>query len=157
MFKHDGESENVSSLLQPPIRIALNKDTIYDCVSTIIQAYKNSQNSSHKKISNSPFWGFRHDSITKFGMELLIIFIQGTDINTMKAIIATKCLLQINGGHTAVDHDYDSHVSPLEYFKLRAIHHANKNDKEIHIETKNMPIANTGDRVALTQHLTQHL
>ena len=36
-FKHDGESENVS-LLQPPIRIALNEDTIYNCVSAIIKA-----------------------------------------------------------------------------------------------------------------------
>ena len=36
-FKGDGESENVS-LPQPPIRIALNEDTIYDCVSAIIKA-----------------------------------------------------------------------------------------------------------------------
>ena len=98
----------------------------------------------------------------------------------MEPIIALKCLLQINGGHTAVDlanclisviakhinikgsayhkiqsyletthHDYDSNVSPTEYFKLGVIHYVNKNDKEIDIETKNMPIANTGDGIAL--------
>ena len=87
-FKHGGESENVTSLLQPPIRIALSKDTIYDCVSAIIKAYKISQDLSYKKISNSLFLDFSHDSITKFGMGLLDIFIQGTDINTMEPIIA---------------------------------------------------------------------
>ena len=49
------------------------------------------------------------------------------------------------------DHDYNSNVSPSEYFKLRVIHHVNKNDKEIHIETKNMPIANIVDWVALNE------
>ena len=33
----DGESQNVTSLLQPPIRTALNKDTIYHCVRAIIK------------------------------------------------------------------------------------------------------------------------
>ena len=170
----------MTSLLQPPIRTALNKDTICDCVSAIIKAYKNSQDSSYTKISNSLFGGFSHDSIFKFEMELLGIFIQGTDINTMEPVIAPKCLLQINGGHTAVglanylisvlakhinikgsvyqknqsylertDHDYDSNVCPPEYFRLGVIDHVNKNDKEIHIETKNMPVANTGDGIAL--------
>ena len=54
-FKHDGESQNVTSLLEPPIRIALNKDTIYDCVSAFIKAYKYSQDLSHTTISNSLF------------------------------------------------------------------------------------------------------
>ena len=102
-FKHDGESENVTSLLQPLIRIALSKDTIYDCVNAIMKAYKNSQDSSYTKISNSHYWDVSHDSITKFGMELLGMSIQVTDINIMEPIIAPKCLLQINGGHTAVD------------------------------------------------------
>ena len=44
-FKHDGESENVTSLLRSPIRIALKEDVIYDCVSAITEAYKNSQKS----------------------------------------------------------------------------------------------------------------
>ena len=47
------------------------------------------------------------------------------------------------------DHNYDSNVSPPEYFKLGVIHHVNRNDKEIHIEMKNMPIANVGDGFAL--------
>ena len=179
-FKHAGESENATSLLQPPTRIALNKDTIYNCVSAIIKAYKYSQDPSYTRISNSLFWSFSRDSITKFGMELLGIFIQSTDTNTIEPNIATKCLLQINGGHNAADlvnclisviakhinikgsayhkiqaylertdHDYDSNVSPPEYFKLGVIHHVNKNDKEIHTETKNMPIPNIGDGVAL--------
>ena len=101
-------------------------------------------------------------------MELLGIFIQGTDTNSKEPIIAPKCLLLINGGHTVVDfvnclisviakhinvkgsaykiqsylertdHDYDSNVSSQEYFQLGVIHHVNKNDKEIHIETKNI-------------------
>ena len=57
----------------------------------------------YTKILNSLFWGFSHDSITKFGMEVLGIFIQGTDINTTGPIITPKCLLKINSGHTAVD------------------------------------------------------
>ena len=36
-------------------------------------------------------------------MELLGIFIQGTDTNSKEPIIAPKCLLLINGGHTVVD------------------------------------------------------
>ena len=36
-------------------------------------------------------------------MELLGIFIQDTDINTIEPIIAPTCLLQINGDHTAAD------------------------------------------------------
>ena len=47
------------------------------------------------------------------------------------------------------DHDYDLNISPPEYFKLRVIYHVNKNDKKNPTETKNMPIANTGDGVAL--------
>ena len=187
-FKHNGESDNVTSLLQPPIRLALNKDTIFDCVSPITKAYKYSQDSSYTKISNSLFGGFSHDSITKFGIELLGIFIQGTDTNTMEPIIAPKCLLQINGGHTAVDlvnwlisvmtkhinikgsayhkiqsylertdHDYDSNVSLPEYFKLGVLHHINKNDQEIQIETKSMPIANTGDGVVLNGRVSRLL
>ena len=75
-FKHDCESKNVTTPLQQPIRIGLNKDTIYDCVTAIIKAYKNSQDLSYTKISDSLFWGFSHDSITKFAMELLGILIQ---------------------------------------------------------------------------------
>ena len=119
-------------------------------------------------------------------MELLGIFIQGTDINTMEPIIAPKCLLQINGGHAAVDvanclisviakhitikgsaykiqsyleridHDYDLNVSPLEDFKLGVMHHVNKN-KENCIETKNMPINNTSDGVALNGRISRLL
>ena len=47
------------------------------------------------------------------------------------------------------DHDYDSNVSSLEYFQLGVIHHVNKNDKEIHIETKNIRLAKTGDGFTL--------
>ena len=36
-------------------------------------------------------------------MELLGIFIQDTDINTIEPIIAPTCLLQINSDHTAAD------------------------------------------------------
>ena len=47
------------------------------------------------------------------------------------------------------DHNYDSNVSPPEYFKLGVIYHVIKKDKEILKGTKNMPIANTGDGGAL--------
>ena len=56
-FEHDGESENVTSLLQPPIRIALDKES----ASAIMKAYKYSQDLSHTKISNSLFGNFSHD------------------------------------------------------------------------------------------------
>ena len=55
------------------------------------------------KILNSLIWGFSPDLITMFKVEFLGIFIQGTYSNTMEPITAPKCLLQINGGHTAVD------------------------------------------------------
>ena len=42
-FRFDGESENVTSLLPPPIRIVLNEGTIYDCVSAVTKAYKTSK------------------------------------------------------------------------------------------------------------------
>ena len=93
----------MASLLQPPIRIALNKDTIYDCLSVITKVYKKSQNSSYTMTSSFLFWSFSHDSITNLGIELFGMFIQGADINTMEPIIAPKCLLQTNGGHTALD------------------------------------------------------
>ena len=47
------------------------------------------------------------------------------------------------------DHDYNWNVSPQGYFKLRVIHHVNKNNKEIHVDMTNMPIANTGNGIAL--------
>ena len=87
-FKHDGESQNVTSLLEPPIRIALNKDTIYDCVSAFIKAYKYSQNLSYTTISNSLFLDFSHNLITNFGMELVGISIQRTGTNSKEPIIA---------------------------------------------------------------------
>ena len=95
-------------------------------------------------------------------MELLGKFTQVTDVNTMEPIIVPKCLLQINGGNTAVNlakclilaiakyinikgsayykiqsylertnHDYDSHISLLEYFKLGVTYCVNKNNEEI--------------------------
>ena len=171
-----------------PIRIAWNKDTIYNCVSAIIKAFKCYHKSLqiltrfelYKDFKLYLFWGFSHDSITKFGRELLGIFIQGTDSITMEPTVAPKFPLQIKSGHTTVDlvnclisviakhinikgsayhkiqsylertdHDYDSNVSSQEYFQLGVIHHVNKNDKEIHIETKNIWTANTGDGFAL--------
>ena len=64
----DSESQNVASLLRPPIKTALNKDTIYDCVSAIIKWCKNSQDSSYTKISNFILGCFSLDSITTFRM-----------------------------------------------------------------------------------------
>ena len=66
-------------VLQPPIRYALNKDTIYDCVGAITQAYKHSENSVYSKINNALFWGLSHDAIIKFGIDFLGVFIQVTD------------------------------------------------------------------------------
>ena len=80
----------------------------------------------------------------------------------MEPIIVPKCLLQINGGNTAVNlakclilaiakyinikgsayykiqsylertnHDFDSHISLLEYFKLGVTYCVHKNNEEI--------------------------
>ena len=63
-FRFDGESENVTSLLPPPIRIVLNEGTIYDYVSAVTKAYKTSKYWSYTKLSKSLLWGFSPDSIS---------------------------------------------------------------------------------------------
>ena len=54
-FRNNAESDTVSNLLRPPMKFALNEDIIYNCVSAITKAYKNSGYSSYTKISNSVF------------------------------------------------------------------------------------------------------
>ena len=57
----------------------------------------------------------------------------------------------MNSGNTAVDlancliSVIAKHINIKEYFNLGVIHHVNKNEKEIHIELKNIIIATTGD------------
>ena len=104
--KHCLENEGMTDALktlQPPIRYALNKDTLYDCVAAITQTYKNSDDSVYQKIKSSLFWGFSHDAIIKFGVDYLGVFIQATDVENFIPVVAPQQLMQIKGGHTAVD------------------------------------------------------
>ena len=69
VFKNASVPESYKKFIQPPIRVALNKDTIYDCLSSITKTYAEMPHSKYTKIRNSLFWGFAHDSIIKFGMD----------------------------------------------------------------------------------------
>ena len=57
-FKNDAAPKEAMKHIQPPIRMALNKDIICDCVNTITAAYKNSPDSTYAKIASSLFWSF---------------------------------------------------------------------------------------------------
>ena len=98
VFKNELVPDCYKKLIQPPIRIALNKDTIFDCVSSILKTYSEQPQKKYTKIKNSLFWGFAHDGILKLGMDFLGIFIQGTDEETVEPITAPHRLLHIKGG-----------------------------------------------------------
>ena len=40
LFKNELEKQSLTDLVQPPIHVALNKDTIYDCISAITKVYQ---------------------------------------------------------------------------------------------------------------------
>ena len=101
-FKNE-QIAGAMEVLQPPIRYALNKDTIYNCVSAITKSYKERPDSVYSLIEDALFWGISHDAIIKFGVDYLGVFIQATDIQNIVPIIAPQQLMEIKGGHTAVD------------------------------------------------------
>ena len=176
-LENEGHTEALK-VQQPPIRYALSKGTIYDCVSAITEAYRKSPDCVYKKIDDSFFWGFSHDLIIKFGNDYLGVFIQGCDRDETAPVSALHKLAKIKGGHSAVDianyltgiitgylsvpnsafhciggildeneKDYNPMVKPPEYMKLGTIQRVDIEAKEIYIELKNMPVANTGDGV----------
>ena len=166
--------------LDPPLRVSLDEhdDHIYKCIDSIIQMKRSDPRSSYHKAHNSLFWGFSHDAINKFGKDLLGVFIQGVDQDTVEPIVCVERLKQIPGGHTGelvADHlvkvmcevmsvqnsafdeigrylegseGYDDRIKPLDFFKLGKIIQVNREEMEIHIKLDNTPIANTGDGVA---------
>ena len=89
--------------LQPPIRMALNKETIYNCVLAITETHRHDNNSQFAIIKDSIFWGFFHDSVSKFSMELVGVYLQGIDSDTVEPVIVPHGLRRIKGGYTAVD------------------------------------------------------
>ena len=176
-FKNEAVQPEVKRLLMPPIRMALNPSTIYNCVQTITAGHRSSPSSAFQKVQKSPFWGFIHDSIIKFGMDFLGIFIKGVDSDTIRPVSTPLCLEHIKRGHTGVDlanylvsaiashlkvkdsafNTISSEVTalegaamepPPEFFKLGTVKSVNQADKEIHIQLSDMPVANNGDGVA---------
>ena len=78
-FKNEMVDNEVKNMLMPPIRMALNSETIHDCVKAITSSHVDSPSSDFQKIKKPNFWGFSYDSIIKFGIDFLGIFIKGVN------------------------------------------------------------------------------
>ena len=63
--------------LAPPSQFALTKNNIALWEQASVEAYKKQPGSPYSLINKSPFWGFIHDGISKFGKEFNGYYLRG--------------------------------------------------------------------------------
>ena len=87
----------------PPVEVVINNNNVREVEKVILHAYHHdTPESPYRTIKTSPYWGFMHDGISKFGKEFNGLYIHEIDEN-YEPINVLYHLSKMKGGVTGFD------------------------------------------------------